>query len=156
MPFFASGHSSALARGRGELLEPCPLAAPAWIVLAWPGIALGTADVYARYRPGRAARVAELTAAPFATADATELAALVENDLGAAAEELCPPTAALRAGLLALGALAAAVSGSGSAVFGLFAAEDAAQSAYAQLAGRTPWAAVSRLPQAAGSARITA
>ena len=122
VPFFASGLGAALARGRGERLEPCALRAPAWVVAAWPGVALSTAEVYARYRPPAAARerVAELAAEPFATADPARLAALIENDLATVAEELCPATAALRARLLASGALAAAVSGSGCAVFGLF------------------------------------
>jgi 4-diphosphocytidyl-2-C-methyl-D-erythritol kinase len=35
VPFFVSGHETALARGRGELLEPCPVRAPAWVVVAW-------------------------------------------------------------------------------------------------------------------------
>ena len=158
VPFFVSGHETALARGRGELLEPCPLGAPAWVVTAWPGVALGTAEVYARYRApaGAAARVAALTAEPFATDDAGQLAALVENDLAVAAAELCPPVAALRARLLASGALAACMSGSGSAVFGLFAGEDAAQEAGERLRGGAAWISIGRLTQTAGGDRITA
>ena len=158
MPFFVSGHETALARGRGELLEPCPLGAPAWVVTAWPGVALGTAEVYARYRApaGAAARVAALTAEPFATDDAGQLAALVENDLAVAAAELCPPVAALRARLLASGALAACMSGSGSAVFGLFAGEDAAREASERLRGGAAWISIGRLTQTAGGDRITA
>ena len=85
---------------------------------------------------------------------AADLAALVENDLAAAAEALCPAIAALRERLLAGGALAACMSGSGSAVFGIFAAEDAAQAAHEQLAGDLPWVAVARLPQGDAGARI--
>ncbi len=148
VPFFASGRAAALARGRGERLAPCPIGAAAWVVLAWPGVELSTARVYAHHRlGGRAAeRLAELSAAPFATHEPARLAALVENDLAAAAEELCPPAASLRARLLAAGALAACVSGSGSAVFGLFASESGAGAAREELAARAPWAAVARLP----------
>jgi 4-diphosphocytidyl-2-C-methyl-D-erythritol kinase len=158
VPFFASGLEAALARGRGELLEPCPLRAPAWIVLAWPGLELSTAEVYARYRPAAKAdeRVAELVAEPFATIAAGHLAALVENDLGPAAEELCPPTRAAREELLACGALAAAVSGSGSAVFGIFAAEDDARTANERLAQSAPWVAIARLGETAAGATIKA
>jgi 4-diphosphocytidyl-2-C-methyl-D-erythritol kinase len=126
--------------------------------VAWPGVPLGTAEVYARYRPaaGAAERVAALRAEPFATGDVRQLAALVENDLAAPAAELCPPVAALRERLLGSGALAACLSGSGSAVFGLYAGEDAAQTAYEQLAGTVSSVAVSRLTPSAGSARITA
>ena len=158
VPFFASGLESALARGRGERLEPCPLRAPAWIVAAWPGTALATAGVYASYRPraGAGERAAALTAKPFATQDVEQLASLIENDLGPAAEELCPPTAALRERLLAHGALAAAVSGSGSAVFGLFASDDGAQAAHERLAGSAAWTVVARLWQGTVGATITA
>jgi 4-diphosphocytidyl-2-C-methyl-D-erythritol kinase len=147
VPFFASGRDAALARGHGERLEPCRLGAPAWVVVAWPGVALSTAEVYARYRPpaGALERAEALTDEPFATADVARLAALVENDLAAPAEQLCPPIAGLRAQLLGCGALAAGVSGSGSAVFGLFAAEGLAHDAYDQLAGAAPWAAITQL-----------
>ena len=158
VPFFVSGHETALARGRGELLEPCPVRAPAWVVVAWPGVALGTAEVYARHCPpaGARERVAALAAEPFATEDVEQLAALIENDLGAPAAELCPPVPALRARLLASGALAAAMSGSGSAVFGVFAGEDGARAASERLSGSAPWIAIGRLTQTAGGARITA
>ena len=158
VPFFVSGNETALARGRGELLEPCPVRAPAWVVTAWPGVALSTAEVYARYRPpaGARERVASLAAEPFATENVEQLAGLIENDLGAPAAELCPPVSALRARLLASGALVAAMSGSGSAVFGVFADEDSARAANERLRGGTPWIAIGRLTQSAGGARITA
>jgi 4-diphosphocytidyl-2-C-methyl-D-erythritol kinase len=161
VPFFVSGHETALARGRGELLRRCPVGAPAWVVVAWPGVALGTAAVYARYCPPAPPalaleRVESLAAEPFATEDVAQLAALIENDLGAAAAELCPPVPALRARLLASGALAATMSGSGSAVFGVFAGEDGARAASERLSGSVPWIAIGRLTQTAGGARITA
>jgi 4-diphosphocytidyl-2-C-methyl-D-erythritol kinase len=158
VPFFLSGHETALARGRGELLEPCPVPAPAWLVVVWPGVPLGTAEVYARYRPARGAaeHVAALSAEPFATRDPGELAALIENDLAVPAAELCPPVSALQERLLASGALAACLSGSGSAVFGLFADEDGAQAGYEQFRGSASWVTVGRLTQGAGGARITA
>jgi 4-diphosphocytidyl-2-C-methyl-D-erythritol kinase len=157
VPFFVSGHDTAIARGRGELLEPCPVGATVWVVVAWPGVPLGTAEVYARYRPsaGATGRVASLVAEPFATEDPAGLAALIENDLAAPAEELCPPATALRERLLASGALAACVSGSGSAVFGVFADEDGASAADEQLRGGAPWVATGRLWSAGGD-RITA
>jgi 4-diphosphocytidyl-2-C-methyl-D-erythritol kinase len=158
VPFFVSGHETALARGHGELLETCPVRAPAWILVAWPGVALGTAEVYARYHPpaGARERVASLAAEPFATADVAQLAALVENDLGAPAAELCPPVSALRERLLATEALAACMSGSGSAVFGLFADEDGAREAGERVRGSAPWISIGRLTQTAGGDRITA
>lgn len=157
VPFFVSGRETALARGRGELLEACPVWAPAWVVVLWPGVSLGTAEVYAHYRPAADAqeRVASLAAEPFATGDVEQLAALVENDLGSPAEELCSGIAAARARLLAHGAAVASVSGSGSAVFGLFSSEAPAQAAWERLEGSVPWQAIGPLTQG-GGARITA
>jgi 4-diphosphocytidyl-2C-methyl-D-erythritol kinase len=60
----------------------------------------------------------------------------------------------LRERLLACGALFACMSGSGSAVFGIFDSEAAAEVAHEQLAGRLPWVAVTRLPQGDAGARI--
>jgi 4-diphosphocytidyl-2C-methyl-D-erythritol kinase len=60
----------------------------------------------------------------------------------------------LRARLVASGALAACVSGSGSAVFGLFAAESAAGAAHEELTALAPWAAVARLPRSDQAATI--
>jgi 4-diphosphocytidyl-2-C-methyl-D-erythritol kinase len=158
VPFFAAGYAAALARGRGESLEPCTVGGGAWAVVAWPGVELSTADVYARYRPqeGADTRVAGLGAAPFAAAGPEQLAALVENDLAAPAEQLCPPAAVLRSRLLASGALAACVSGSGSAVFGLFAGERAAEQGRAGVAGDASWSALAPLPRGDAGARITA
>jgi 4-diphosphocytidyl-2-C-methyl-D-erythritol kinase len=158
VPFFASGMATALARGRGERLAPCPLGVDAWALLAWSGVALATADVYAAYRPRQAAdeHVAALAAAPFAAADAERLAALVENDLAAPAEALCPPSAALCERLRRAGALAACVSGSGSAVFGLFATERAARAAREDVAPTAAWTGLARLPRGGAAATITA
>jgi 4-diphosphocytidyl-2-C-methyl-D-erythritol kinase len=157
VPFFVSGFETALARGRGELLEACPVRASAWVVAAWPGVPLGTAEVYARHEPraDAAERVAALSARPFASEDVAQLAALVENDLAAPAEALCPSISALRERLRDHGALAADVSGSGSAVFGLFDSEESARVASERLRGNVPWQAIGRLTQLAGGARIT-
>jgi 4-diphosphocytidyl-2-C-methyl-D-erythritol kinase len=157
VPFFVSGLETALARGRGDVLGPCPVRAAAWVVVAWPGVELGTAEVYARYEPGPDAseRMASLVAQPFASEDVTHLAALVENDLASPAEALCPPIAALRERLRGYGALVTEVSGSGSAVFGLFDSEAGARAASERLGGSVPWQAIARLTQTPGGARIT-
>ena len=45
VPFFVAGHAAALARGRGERLEPVPLPRLA-LVLAYPGEAVSAAEAY--------------------------------------------------------------------------------------------------------------
>jgi len=134
VPFFALGQPSAIATGRGELVEAAPLRATFAVALAWPGESVATAAVYAAHRA--AGDIPAGGAAGAAAAiDALALAPLVVNDLALAAESLAPASAALRRALLERGALAACVSGSGSAVFGLFASRDEAQHALHDLPG---------------------
>jgi len=63
------------------------------------------------------------------------VAGLVANDLEPAAIELCPGIAETLASVRAAGALAAAVSGSGPTVFGLFADRASAEAAGALIPG---------------------
>ena len=62
---------------------------------SWPGresrSALRRSTRTTARPPDAHERVASLAAGPFASADVEQLAALVENDLGAPAEQLCPP-----------------------------------------------------------------
>lgn len=116
VPFFL-GPARAIARGRGVQLAPGPSLPPVAVVLAHPGRPLATRDVYEAYRPSGPITVPEL---PAAIDSLAALAALVANDLGPVAEQLEPGCRALRLALLGLGAAAACVTGSGSAVFGLF------------------------------------
>ena len=133
VPFFAAGWDAARAAGRGEVLEEAvlPRQVPRFVVVAWPGLALATADVYGAFEQPDSLRPALL-------------ADLGANDLGVAAEALCPASAALRVALERAGAVVASVSGSGSAVYGLF--HDEAHATRGLSAVRSaPWSAVTRL-----------
>lgn len=129
-----------VARGRGDRVEVLGPLPGAWLALAHPGRPLATRDVYARYTP-RDEPLPELIALP-RTVD--EMAAMVVNDLGAAAEALEPACGELRAALAERGALAAAVSGSGSVVFGLFRERQEAEAAIANLPG-AEWTATAAI-----------
>ena len=65
--------------------------------------------------------------------DLTALSPLLYNALEEPAIELVPEIGRIKADLLSLGAKAACMSGSGSAVFGVFADPDAAKAAAEQL-----------------------
>jgi 4-diphosphocytidyl-2-C-methyl-D-erythritol kinase len=123
VPFFLGGPVAEM-RGRGELCTTAPPLPAAVFVVAHPGRPLATRDVYDAYQPTRPL-VRELVS-PTTISD---LAAIIENDLAAVAEALEPACRTLREALVARGALAATVSGSGSAVFGVFADAAAAESA---------------------------
>ena len=131
VPFFL-GPARAIARGRGVQLAPGPALPPIAVVLAHPGRPLATRDVYEAYRPS--GPIAD-TGLPASIDSLAALAALVVNDLGPAAERLEPGCRALRLELVARGAAAACVTGSGSAVFGLFPDLAAASAAAASLPG---------------------
>jgi 4-diphosphocytidyl-2-C-methyl-D-erythritol kinase len=145
VPFFAAGHAAAEMRGRGDVVRAVRLHARPVIAVAWPGVVLSTADVYAGYSTAWSERGfarASDSIALAARADLRTLTALVANDLSDAAERLCPASAALRRELRARGALVATVSGSGSAVFGIFETSGLAEAALRDLPGAS-WSAVS-------------
>lgn len=48
VPFLLCG-GAARGTGRGELLEPHPVARPGWYAITWPGFPLTTAEVYRAY-----------------------------------------------------------------------------------------------------------
>jgi 4-diphosphocytidyl-2-C-methyl-D-erythritol kinase len=134
-----------LAMGRGQVLKPFDLPA-LHLVVAVPELVLSTAAVYgwrdddaeaglAEFAP-RARRLSQSLPAALTAAD---VAALVHNDLEESVVARRPQVGVLVDRMTSLGALAAALTGSGSAVFGLFADEVAASRARAQLAPTRAW-----------------
>jgi 4-diphosphocytidyl-2-C-methyl-D-erythritol kinase len=141
VPFFLDPRP-ALVCGIGERRSPIPGRLPSLAVLLGnPGTPLATASVFATHAAaGRAhsapgwlepAWRAALAGPPAGLPE--RLAGLLANDLEPAAEALCPALGPLRAALLAAGALAVGLSGSGATLYGLFASPEAAESARARL-----------------------
>ena len=133
VPFFLDPRP-ALVGGIGDLIEPLERLPPLCLVLANPGTALSTAEVFAASDalgaaltpspPGSTLRaLSALVASDPAdvAARAAALGALLENDLEAAAARLCPPVRRLQEQLRQAGAMATGMSGSGATVFGVFA-----------------------------------
>lgn len=129
-----------IAMGRGTALSPLDLPGPLDLVVAAPELVLPTADVYG-WRdaetvvglPEFAARTARLRSQLQAMRRPADLAGLIENDLQPHVVARHPVVGDLIASLREQGALAAAMSGSGSSVFGLFDGSDAAADAAAAL-----------------------
>ncbi|NGZ07725.1 MAG: 4-(cytidine 5'-diphospho)-2-C-methyl-D-erythritol kinase [Magnetococcales bacterium] len=139
IPFFLGGRA-ALVRGIGERLTWLPGPLVGELVVIFPGVSLATRSVF-QALAGRYPVRAEALGLPTASEG---IAAWLENDLELPACALCPEIAVARAALLARGARAALMSGSGSAVFGLFADADSATQAARQLAAAHPtWRLVS-------------
>lgn len=155
VPFFLRG-GTVLATGRGERLRRLRPAAGYWVVLAAPGFGISTADAY---------RWWDLDAPEAAAAGARarggapegwrrDLARL-RNDLEAPVARRHAEIGALAARLRAGGALRAALTGSGSVVYGLFASR--ARALEARRALRAPGGVLlTRTIDAVACARLAA
>jgi 4-diphosphocytidyl-2-C-methyl-D-erythritol kinase len=119
VPFFLEG-GTVLGLNRGDLLFPLIDRPPQWVVLVFPGFGVSTADAFAWFDATRRPNVAR---AFQARARGPERAAPQEdlrNDLEAPVIARHPEIGRIISALKRLGASHAAMSGSGSTVFGLF------------------------------------
>jgi len=136
VPVCLAGHPARM-QGIGEHLTPVTLP-PAWVVLANPGVAVPTPQVFAALQRRQNPELAPLPALP----DAAALAAYLQtqrNDLQAAACTLAPPVTTTLDALRALPqCLLTRMSGSGATCFGLFAHEADARSASRALQSSQP------------------
>jgi 4-diphosphocytidyl-2-C-methyl-D-erythritol kinase len=139
VPFFLMGRP-ALATGIGDRLTPYAGLPPMGVVIVFPGVALSTARVYAAVKLrltacGKKSKVSALKTQPF------DIRRHLCNDLEAVAARICPPILEAKAALRAQGADGVQMTGSGSAVFGLF--TQARRAALARQAldgcGRAEW-----------------
>ena len=124
VPFFLDPRP-ARVRGIGETIDPLVDLPELALVVATPGISLATADVYAEWDAVEGALTENAPRptmpAAFGTGfDSGALERLTKNDLEPPASRLCPAITSLQSELRSLGALAVGMSGSGSAVFGIF------------------------------------
>ena len=134
VPFFLHG-GAVLGTGRGERLRRLRPAQRYWVVLAAPGFGVSTADAYRWWdvdAPDVAVRGGATAAAPGGWR--RDLGRL-RNDLEAPVARRHAEIGALSARLRVAGALCAAMTGSGSVVFGLFASRARAMRARRDLRG---------------------
>lgn len=117
--FFLSG-GTALGLGRGEEIYPLVDLPPHWIVIIRPPFGVSTAEAYAWYDEDRTAGVKEPRELQILPVPWPTRAAQMINDLEPPVVRRHPEINALKASLREAGAVASAMSGSGSAVFGLF------------------------------------
>ena len=126
VPFFVLDAPLALGTGRGDVLEALPLLPSRWLALVQPGFSVSTADAYQWFDEG-AARMPLTKRDADGLRDASRqwdtLVAVADNDLQDAVAVRHPVIGSYRDALRGAGAALAMMSGSGSAVFGLFADE---------------------------------
>ncbi|CAI2719603.1 4-(cytidine 5'-diphospho)-2-C-methyl-D-erythritol kinase [Nitrospina watsonii] len=139
IPFFLSA-PQAVGRGRGERLTPLEPSEKMHLVIIFPRLTVPTAEVYRRL-------TLDLTTPPktisilqkfFSQSDIAGLAAHLHNDLESVVLEGFPVVRQVRDALSALDAKGVLLSGSGSAVFGIFANRDQAERAFSRLQA-TDW-----------------
>ncbi len=131
VPFCISG-GTALGEGVGDLLTPLPPPPEHHLVLTKPSASAATTRIYCAYDDESSAgstNYARAVVAALRSGSLPALAAAVGNDLAPVTARIVPEVAALERKLLENGALGASMSGSGTAVYGIFDDADAAWSA---------------------------
>ncbi|MEX2593716.1 MAG: 4-(cytidine 5'-diphospho)-2-C-methyl-D-erythritol kinase [Anditalea sp.] len=114
-PFFVENKPK-IAKGRGEILEKIDIDLKGkWIVLVNPQIHIGTKDAYAGVMPKQSPYNLRET-----LADRTLWKDRLTNDFEESVFKIHPEITAIKTRLYEAGAFYAAMSGSGSTVFGLF------------------------------------
>ena len=149
VPFSIVG-GTARVTGVGDILEPLKPCPPCFFTVCMPAGGISTPQAYARYdrigtdvRPDSAAAAAAIARGDLAGLCAQMKNALEYSSASAATKPICET-------LRAHGALAALMTGSGAAVFGVFADEAPAQAAKAALLRVYPQCWVLR-PEAKGA-----
>ena len=152
VPFCISG-GTALGEGVGEVLTPLPPPPEHYLVVAKPGAGAETARIYKAYddETGRADRTPRhsvcLVLDALSAGNLAALARALGNDLAPVTEALVPEVRVSREILGRAGALGAIMSGSGTAVYGLFGSGSDARDAEQKV--EAPFVAICR-PVASG------
>jgi 4-diphosphocytidyl-2-C-methyl-D-erythritol kinase len=133
VPFFLYG-GTAVGLGRGDELYPLPDQPARYGVLVAPNVAVSTVSAYkalsARLNPAQAS----MKMASFQNAVWRESVDQVQNDFEAVVFALHPKLKLIKSQLMRAGSTCASMTGSGSAIFGLFASRVEARLACQTLA----------------------
>ena len=126
VPLFLHGKSCVM-RGVGDTISPLELPVM-WYVVVYPHVLLSTRDVYNALRIVLTKGENEVKfSGKFSRA--SDIADILENDLEEVALLKCPEIKTIKERLKEVGALGSLMSGSGSAVFGIFEDERSARKA---------------------------
>lgn len=147
VPFFLRG-GCCLARGMGEKLTPCP-ELTAWLVIVAPERGVSTGQAYAALRRGATLGRRRAPSRPIKRlmdalkgGDIASVAAALHNDFEAAKIAGIDEALKAKEQLVSAGCLGAAMSGSGSAVFGLARDRPHAEEVASPLRPNWPWVVV--------------
>ena len=129
VPFFIYG-KPAVATGIGDILTPCDCIKSCPILLVYPSVAVSTAEVYKKLNLTLTKNKKINTKILFKLNWGQNVTKQFFNDLESTAIAICPEIQEVKASLLACDASAALMTGSGSAVFGLYENMKSAKKAY--------------------------
>ncbi|MFZ2634430.1 MAG: 4-(cytidine 5'-diphospho)-2-C-methyl-D-erythritol kinase [Desulfosalsimonadaceae bacterium] len=129
VPFFIYG-KPAIATGIGDILTPCPHLESFPLVLIYPSVPVSTVEVYKKLNLRLTKTKKINTRFLFKQNRGRDAFQFLFNDLEPVASVICPDIEAAKASLLKQNAMAALMTGSGSAVFGLFENDDSALKAF--------------------------
>jgi 4-diphosphocytidyl-2-C-methyl-D-erythritol kinase len=138
VPFFIYG-KPARVTGIGEFIEPYSPGSIGSLVLASPGPGLSTPDVYRAYDRSLTKCRTDSTIRPL-TRGRVPLEELLVNDLESVAIQLLPELHTLKQRLRELGAIHTLMTGSGSAMFGVWQDSKGALAAAKQMTNEGFWA----------------
>lgn len=131
VPYFLESSGLAFASGIGEELLDLERFLPFYIVTVFPGEHISTVWAYKNFYPKFERKVPDLKEMLIELCEGKDLTVLpaFENDFEGVVFDYYPSVRQVKERLLEEGALFASLSGSGSAVFGLFDRQDAAEKA---------------------------
>ena len=134
VPFCVSG-GTALGEGIGDRLTPLPAPPDHRLVIVKPPQGADTAEIYRAHdeHPARSKASVEPVTGALRSGDLAALGGAVGNDLTPVTAGFVPEVTQYERALLESGALGAAMSGTGTAVYGVFGSEEGARSAVSGL-----------------------
>ena len=136
VPFMIRG-GLARVRGIGELIEPRPCRNNYWMLIFQPCRGLSTRDIFASWNPECVRHPdTESALAALENGNLMQLSESIGNVLEPVSASRCPEIGEAVRSLVSAGARLAAMTGSGSAVFGVFSSRAEAQRAAAILSKR--------------------
>lgn len=141
VPFCVLG-GTALGEGVGEKLSPLPAPPAHYLLLVKPESGAETARIYKAYdeHPPEEKTSTKSLMEALRESDLRRFAATVGNDFASVTPRFVSEVAEYEEQIIRLGALGASMSGSGTAVYGIFATEEDAQEAMTLL--KAPFAGI--------------
>lgn len=142
VPFCFDRCACALCAGRGGELTPCAPLFSGSLVVCKPDVSMKTSDMYASFDAAgtfSSGEISELVRGLLDAGKEADAYPHFQNDFETVSFSKCPEIAAIREDMLRGGAKTAHLSGSGSAVYGVFERKDEAEAVQSSLEknGRT-------------------